>query len=138
MLNTANEFATIPTGAPPGWRAFDIGVSSRNLINQPVRTFAVTEVLRLLSVGVAFIAILSALSALALERSRELVAEVIHERGLDKPDVLRPVMGAWGGPRPDGPMLRDAVRSTGSGCTRTRRSRAGWVGSARGRAGSSR
>jgi putative ABC transport system permease protein len=36
------------------------------------RTFAVTEVLRLLSVGVAFIGILSALSALALERSREL------------------------------------------------------------------
>ncbi len=43
MLNTANEFATIPTGAPPGWRAFDIGVSSRNLMNQPVRTFAVTD-----------------------------------------------------------------------------------------------
>jgi len=43
MLNTANEFATIPTGAPPGWRAFDIGVSSRNLLNHPVRTFAVTD-----------------------------------------------------------------------------------------------
>jgi cytochrome c peroxidase len=43
MLNTANEFATIPTGAPPGWRAFDIGVSSRNLMNNPVRTFAVTD-----------------------------------------------------------------------------------------------
>jgi cytochrome c peroxidase len=43
MLNTANEFATIPTGAPPGWRAFDIGVSSRNLMNHPVRTFAVTD-----------------------------------------------------------------------------------------------
>ena len=34
MLNTANEFATIPTGAPPGWRAFDIGVSSRNRAEQ--------------------------------------------------------------------------------------------------------
>jgi cytochrome c peroxidase len=43
MLNTANEFATIPTGAPPGWRAFDIGVSSRNLMNHPVRTFEVTD-----------------------------------------------------------------------------------------------
>jgi hypothetical protein len=43
MLNTANEFTTIPTGAPPGWRAFDIGVSSRNLMNNPVRTFAVTD-----------------------------------------------------------------------------------------------
>src|SRR4029079_6542367 len=28
---------------PPGWRAFDIGVSSRNLMNNPVRTFAVTD-----------------------------------------------------------------------------------------------
>jgi hypothetical protein len=43
MLNTANEFTTIPTGAPPGWRAFDIGVSSRNVLNNPVRTFAVTD-----------------------------------------------------------------------------------------------
>ena len=43
MLNTANEFTTIPTGAPPGWRAFDIGVSARNLMNNPVRTFAVTD-----------------------------------------------------------------------------------------------
>jgi cytochrome c peroxidase len=43
MLNTANAFATIPTGAPPGWRAFDIAVSSRNLMNNPVRTFAVTD-----------------------------------------------------------------------------------------------
>jgi putative ABC transport system permease protein len=44
------------------------------------RTFAVTEVLRLLSVGVAFIGILSALSALALERSRELA--VLRALGL--------------------------------------------------------
>lgn len=43
MLNTSNEFTTIPTGAPPGWRAFDIGVSSRNLMNNPIRTFAVTD-----------------------------------------------------------------------------------------------
>ena len=43
MLNTANDFTTIPTGAPPGWRAFDIGVSSRNLMRNPVRTFAVTD-----------------------------------------------------------------------------------------------
>jgi cytochrome c peroxidase len=43
MLNTANEFATIPTGAPPGWRAFDIGVSSRNLMSHPVRTFEVRD-----------------------------------------------------------------------------------------------
>ncbi len=43
MLNTANEFTTAATGAPPGWRAFDILVSSRNLMNNPVRTFAVTD-----------------------------------------------------------------------------------------------
>jgi hypothetical protein len=43
MLNSANEFATVPTGAPPGWRAFDILVSSRNLMNNPVRTFDVTD-----------------------------------------------------------------------------------------------
>ena len=43
LLNTANEFTTTPTGAPPGWRAFDILVSSRNLMNNPVRTFAVTD-----------------------------------------------------------------------------------------------
>jgi cytochrome c peroxidase len=43
MLNTANQFTTDATGAPPGWRAFDILVSSRNLIDKPVRTFAVTD-----------------------------------------------------------------------------------------------
>jgi cytochrome c peroxidase len=43
LLNTANEFTTVPTGAPPGWRAFDILVSSRNLMNHPVRKFAVTD-----------------------------------------------------------------------------------------------
>ncbi len=36
------------------------------------RTFAITQVLRLLSMGVAFVGILSALMALALERAREL------------------------------------------------------------------
>ena len=43
LLNTANQFTTAATGAPPGWRAFDILVSSRNLMNNPVRTFAVTD-----------------------------------------------------------------------------------------------
>ena len=43
LLNTANEFTTAATGAPPGWRAFDILVSSRNLMNHPVHTFAVTD-----------------------------------------------------------------------------------------------
>ena len=35
----------------------------------------------------------------------------IHERGHDKGEVLRPLHVAWGGPKPDGPMVRDAVRS---------------------------
>ena len=43
LLNTANQFTTDATGAPPGWRAFDILVSSRNVLNNPVRTFAVTD-----------------------------------------------------------------------------------------------
>ena len=43
MLNTSNEFTTDATGAPPGWRAFDILVSSRNVLNNPVHTFAVTD-----------------------------------------------------------------------------------------------
>jgi hypothetical protein len=43
MLNTSNEFTTDFTGAPPGWRAFDILVSSRNVLNNPVHTFAVTD-----------------------------------------------------------------------------------------------
>ena len=43
MLNTANQFTTAATGAPPGFRAFDILVSSRNLVNNPVHTFAVTD-----------------------------------------------------------------------------------------------
>jgi hypothetical protein len=43
MLNTSNQFTTDATGAPPGWRAFDILVSSRNILKNPVRTFAVTD-----------------------------------------------------------------------------------------------
>jgi len=43
MLNTANQFTTDATGAPPGWRAFDILVNARNVLNNPVRTFAVTD-----------------------------------------------------------------------------------------------
>jgi cytochrome c peroxidase len=43
LLNTANQFTTAATGAPPGWRAFDVLVSSRNLMNNPVHTFAVTD-----------------------------------------------------------------------------------------------
>ena len=43
MLNTANQFTTAATGAPPGFRAFDILVSSRNLMQNPVHTFAVTD-----------------------------------------------------------------------------------------------
>ena len=43
MLNTANQFTTDATGAPPGWRAFDILVSSRNLMHNPVRAFAITD-----------------------------------------------------------------------------------------------
>jgi cytochrome c peroxidase len=43
MLNTSNQFTTDATGAPPGWRAFDILVSARNVPNNPVRTFAVTD-----------------------------------------------------------------------------------------------
>ena len=43
MLNTANEFTTDATGAPPGWRAFDILVSSRNVPNNPVHTFTVKD-----------------------------------------------------------------------------------------------
>jgi len=51
------------------------------------RTFAVTDVLRLLSVGVAFIGILSALSALALERSREFA--VLRAIGLTPRKLFR-------------------------------------------------
>jgi cytochrome c peroxidase len=43
LLNTANQFTTAAPGAPPGFRAFDILVSSRNLMNNPVHTFAVTD-----------------------------------------------------------------------------------------------
>jgi cytochrome c peroxidase len=44
MLDTANEFVELPTGAPPGFRAFDIGVNARNLPNNPVVPYDVTDV----------------------------------------------------------------------------------------------
>ena len=44
MLDTANQFVELPTGAPPGFRAFDIGVSARNLPNNPVVSYDVTDV----------------------------------------------------------------------------------------------
>jgi cytochrome c peroxidase len=43
MLNVANEFAAVPFGAPPGWNAFNILVSERNLQNNPVHDFAITD-----------------------------------------------------------------------------------------------
>jgi putative ABC transport system permease protein len=53
------------------------------------RTFAITTVLRLLSVLVAFFGILSALSALALERSRELA--VLRAVGMTPKEIRRMV-----------------------------------------------
>lgn len=44
MLNEANQFVEEPTGAPPGWRAFDIGVSARNVLDLPVVSYDVTDV----------------------------------------------------------------------------------------------
>ncbi len=49
------------------------------------RTFQITDVLRLLAVGVAFLGILSALMALQLERAREL--GVLRANGLTPPQV---------------------------------------------------
>lgn len=43
MLNVANEFTEAATGAPPGLRAFDVGVSARNLLNNPVESYDVTD-----------------------------------------------------------------------------------------------
>jgi putative ABC transport system permease protein len=51
------------------------------------RTFVITRVLRLLSVGVAFVGILSALMALALERARELA--VLRAIGLTPGQLAR-------------------------------------------------
>lgn len=31
MLNTANQFTTDSTGAPPGWRAFDILLTQQDI-----------------------------------------------------------------------------------------------------------
>lgn len=44
MLNVANEFVELPTGAPPGFRAFDVGVGARNVLNNPVVSYDVTDV----------------------------------------------------------------------------------------------
>lgn len=44
MLNVANEFTEPATGAPPGWRAFDIGIGLRNPMNHPVVSYDVTDV----------------------------------------------------------------------------------------------
>jgi putative ABC transport system permease protein len=51
------------------------------------RTFAITDVLRLLTVGVAFVGVLSALMALQLERTREL--GILRANGLTPMQVWR-------------------------------------------------
>jgi len=51
------------------------------------RTFAITHVLRLLTVGVAFVGILSALMALAFERSREFA--VLRSLGVTPPELRK-------------------------------------------------
>jgi cytochrome c peroxidase len=43
LLNRPNEFMTDVIGAPPGWSAFTVLVSERNLMNNPVYTFEVTD-----------------------------------------------------------------------------------------------
>ena len=58
------------------------------------RTFAVTNVLRLLAIVVAFVGVLSALLALQLERSRELA--VLRAIGLTPSDVWKLVMTQTG------------------------------------------
>lgn len=65
------------------------------------RTFVVTDVLRLLALGVAFVGVLSALMALMLERQRELA--VLRAQGMTTGEVGRLVtlqtalMGLWAG-----------------------------------------
>ena len=51
------------------------------------RTFAITHVLRLLTVGVAFVGILSALMALSFERSREFA--VLRSLGVTPPELRK-------------------------------------------------
>jgi putative ABC transport system permease protein len=58
------------------------------------RTFAVTAILRLLVTVVAFIGVLSALMALALERARELA--VLRAEGFTPRDVVRLVLAQSG------------------------------------------
>lgn len=55
------------------------------------RTFLVTAVLRLLAVGVAFVGVLSALMALALERRRELAS--LRAQGMTSGELGRMVVG---------------------------------------------
>ena len=54
------------------------------------RTFAITRVLRLLAIGVAFIGVLSALMALQLERGRELA--LLRATGLTRGQLVRLVL----------------------------------------------
>ena len=44
MLNTANAAVADALGAPAGFRAFDIFVNVRNVMNNPVKTYDVTDV----------------------------------------------------------------------------------------------
>ncbi|MEO0558613.1 MAG: ABC transporter permease, partial [Bacteroidota bacterium] len=65
------------------------------------QTFVVTQVLRLLAIGVAFIGVLSALMALQLERRRELA--MLRAQGLTPSELRKTVliqtglMGLWSG-----------------------------------------
>lgn len=43
MLNTSNAAVADALGAPPGFRAFDIFVNVRNVMNRPVKTYDVTD-----------------------------------------------------------------------------------------------
>jgi cytochrome c peroxidase len=43
MLNRSNQFAPPIVGGPPNARFFDIGVSSRNILNLPVYTFMIDD-----------------------------------------------------------------------------------------------
>ncbi|MBK1717525.1 hypothetical protein CKO27_07700 [Thiocystis violacea] len=54
------------------------------------RTFAITEVLRLLAIGVAFVGVLSALMALQLERGREYA--ILRATGMTRGELTRLVL----------------------------------------------
>ena len=76
----------------------DLREASLEIFDQ---TFVVTNVLRLLAVGVAFVGVLSALMALQLERRRELA--MLRAQGLTPAELRRMVfaqtglMGLWAG-----------------------------------------